>query len=338
MRQYLLPHTYIYTYVQTVYQQISQYQRIIQGIDGMVKDTVSLHVLMQSIGNQTSPVKGNCGDGSIMTRFQYYCELDSAAASVSANPNTNVSVTNNSIMCRWYMKTENAMERGARQEVYKHGMIEAVFTPQNKLLRLEMTFDVMSFMQQLKQASGLYSFPVVPNTPNIACMDDQSDCRMVVDVTAPYLITYVNQNWCSMLGYVASQVMNQSLTSFIGSSKEAREYNQLMKSFVTYEAGCILMTCHAANGTKSKLFMKLYPLYASNTYVSHFLIVFDPVSAPVDSFKSTSYVTSVATSYEPSESSSVTTTSQSSSEDLNTSTNVNNEEGSNMFQMLSRLM
>ena len=307
----------------------------------MVKDTVSLHVLMQSIGNQTSPVKGNGVD--IMTRFQYYCELDSAAASVSANQNaipTAVSVTNNSIMCRWYMKTENAMERGARQEVYKHGMIEAVFTPQNKLLRLEMTFDVMSFMQQLKQASGLYSFPVVPNTPNIACMDDQSDCRMVVDVTAPYLITYVNQNWCSMLGYAASQVINQSLSSFIGNSKEAREYNQLIKSFVTYEAGCMLMTCHAANGTKSKLFMKLYPLYASNTYVSHFLVVFDPVRSPADTFKSSSYVASVATSYEPSESSSVTTTSKSSSEELNTSngSTVNNEEGSNMFQILSHLM
>ena len=46
------------------------------------------------------------------------------------------------------------------QEVYKHGMVEANFSPQNKLLRLEMAFDVMSFMQQLRRSSGRYDFQV----------------------------------------------------------------------------------------------------------------------------------------------------------------------------------
>jgi hypothetical protein len=47
-----------------------------------------------------------------------------------------------------------------RQEVYKYGMVEAAFTPQNKLIHLEMAFDVMSFMQQLRRTSGRYDFQV----------------------------------------------------------------------------------------------------------------------------------------------------------------------------------
>jgi hypothetical protein len=40
------------------------------------------------------------------------------------------------------------------------GMIKAVFTPQNRMVYLELSFDVMSFMQQLRRASGKQDFQV----------------------------------------------------------------------------------------------------------------------------------------------------------------------------------
>jgi hypothetical protein len=39
-------------------------------------------------------------------------------------------------------------------------MIKAVFTPQNRMVYLELSFDVMSFMQQLRRASGKQDFQV----------------------------------------------------------------------------------------------------------------------------------------------------------------------------------
>ena len=39
-------------------------------------------------------------------------------------------------------------------------MIKATFTPQNRMVYLELSFDVMSFMQQLRRASGKQDFQV----------------------------------------------------------------------------------------------------------------------------------------------------------------------------------
>ena len=45
---------------------------------------------------------------------------------------------------------------GALCECYKQGMLEARFTDKNKLGRLELVFDVMSFVQQLTRAWQAY--------------------------------------------------------------------------------------------------------------------------------------------------------------------------------------
>lgn len=67
-------------------------------------------------------------------------------------------------MCRWLMKTENAIECGSKCEVFSHGMLRARFSPQNRIKHLELVFDVMSFMQQLQRALGGEGFRVIPNT------------------------------------------------------------------------------------------------------------------------------------------------------------------------------
>lgn len=62
------------------------------------------------------------------------------------------------------MKTDNAVECGAQCEVFSHGMLRAYFSPDNRIKRLEIVFDVMSFMQQLQRAVGRGEFRMVPNT------------------------------------------------------------------------------------------------------------------------------------------------------------------------------
>lgn len=42
----------------------------------------------------------------------------------------------NIVMCRWVMKTENAVACGANFEVFKQGMMTAVFNPQVFILKL----------------------------------------------------------------------------------------------------------------------------------------------------------------------------------------------------------
>ncbi len=70
-------------------------------------------------------------------------------------------------MCKWRLCTADLVARGAMFEVAKHGMLLAVFSPQNKLRSLELSFDVMSFMQQLRRATVRTTFLVCPHTSTI---------------------------------------------------------------------------------------------------------------------------------------------------------------------------
>ena len=63
---------------------------------------------------------------------------------------------------------------GALCECYKQGMLEARFTDKNKLGRLELVFDVMSFVQQLTRASGLAEFPTVPHSVEAALHEESA--------------------------------------------------------------------------------------------------------------------------------------------------------------------
>lgn len=71
-------------------------------------------------------------------------------------------------MCQWLMKTDNATECGAQCEVFTHGMLRAYFSPDNRIKRLEMVFDVMGFMQQLQRAMVRGEFRMVPNTVSLS--------------------------------------------------------------------------------------------------------------------------------------------------------------------------
>ena len=64
-------------------------------------------------------------------------------------------------MCKWRLCTDDLVAQGAMFEVAKQGMLLAVFSPQNKLRSLELSFDVMSFMQQLKRATLRDFFQVI---------------------------------------------------------------------------------------------------------------------------------------------------------------------------------
>ena len=67
-------------------------------------------------------------------------------------------------MCKWRLCTDDLVAQGAMFEVAKQGMLLAVFSPQNKLRSLELSFDVMSFMQQLRRATLRSTFVVCPQT------------------------------------------------------------------------------------------------------------------------------------------------------------------------------
>jgi hypothetical protein len=64
-------------------------------------------------------------------------------------------------MCKWSITTENIVARGGLFEVAKEGMLVARFGPgSNKLRSVDVSFDVMSYMQQLRRTSERTAFQV----------------------------------------------------------------------------------------------------------------------------------------------------------------------------------
>lgn len=96
------------------------------------------------------------------------------------------------LMCKWDLSSTNAKSLGCTEELALFGMLKAIFTSHHKLIYLELTFDVMSFMQQLRRATGRNDFVVVPNTYPLA-VENYHDARVITEAVAPYRIVYVNQ-------------------------------------------------------------------------------------------------------------------------------------------------
>ena len=67
-------------------------------------------------------------------------------------------------MCRWSMRTDGLMANGAPFELHQTGMLAAEFAEDGaKLRHVELTTDVMSFMQQLRRSTGRDVFQVKCN-------------------------------------------------------------------------------------------------------------------------------------------------------------------------------
>ena len=192
-------------------------QRLINGIDAMILDNASLAVMVQSIGRHRQ------ADGRREeVRVRYYSGLDDTVMSGDA------------FMCRWILRTENAIECGACHECFKQGMVHAKFSPGNKLVRLELSYDVMCFMQQLRRASGKRYFEVVPNTMSSAtedCDDPNDDsARIITTAAPPYTIIKVSRGWCEMTGFSAAEAVGRTCKILQGPETDFSRLRVMMSS------------------------------------------------------------------------------------------------------------
>jgi hypothetical protein len=122
--------------------QVSKRLRTLLVIDGMIADTASLHVLF---------------DSHVDCSLYPYGKIDTLVTEEDV-------VAGNQMMARWVTTTTNAAQLRARMEVAKQGMLCWKFNSAHKIIGLELMFDVMAFMLQLKQGSGSEGFTVIPNT------------------------------------------------------------------------------------------------------------------------------------------------------------------------------
>ncbi|KAG7337018.1 PAS domain S-box containing protein [Nitzschia inconspicua] len=246
--------------------QVSKCQRTILGIDGMMADTASLHVLLNSLVDRS-----RFPNAVIM--FRYTLVTEEAV------------VAGNQMMARWIMTTLNATQCGARMEVAKQGMLCCKFNSAHKIIGLELMFDVMALMLQLKQAAGSDTFSVVPNTVQ-TCQRSFDKPMVMILAEEPYTIVQVNKLWEEMTGYKAEEVVGKTSHRILeGEQTDHNAVEVLMNEIRFKRPASAMILQYKKSGERFRNFFLAYPL-STDSRITHYLIFTSHVGPVVDSSNS----------------------------------------------------
>jgi len=231
--------------------QVARCQRTVLGIDGMMSDTASLHVLLNSLVDRS-----RYPDGAI--QFRYTLVTEDAV------------VAGNQMMARWVMTTLNATQFGTRMEVSKRGMLCCKFNSAHKITGLELMFDVMAFMLQLKQASGTDTFAVVPNT--VQTCQRPFDSPMVMTLAErPYTIVQVNKLWEEMTGWKAEDVVGKASCRILqGQETDRAAAEALISSVRNKHPASFMVANYSCKGRRFRNYMNVYPL-STDSKITHYV-------------------------------------------------------------------
>ena len=242
--------------------QVSKCQRTILGIDGMMSDTASLHVLLNTLVDRSRyPTSA--------IQFRYTLVTEEAV------------VAGNQMMARWVMQTLNATQCGARMEVSKQGMLCCKFNSAHKIVGLELMFDVMALMLQLKQAAGSDTFSVIPNTVQ-TCQRSFDSPMVMILADEPYTIVQVNKLWEDMSGYKADEVVGRTSCRILEGEQTDSNAVEVFMDEIRYKRPTSAMILHYKKShERFKNFFTAYPL-STDSRITHFLIFTSHIGAVTD--------------------------------------------------------
>ncbi len=223
------------------------------GVDGMIADTASMHVLLNSLIDRSKYPAGK-------VEFGYTLIAEEAVVSGSQ------------MMARWSMSTTNFAKLGAKKEIRKMGMLCARFNSAHKIVSLELMFDVMAFMLQLKQSAGASAFTVVPNTVQ-TCIGPFGNMPMVMTLAdRPYTIVQVNEEWEKMTGYKAEDVVGKESCKILQSDGTEKKAVEDLMTSIHYQRPAFSVLTNYAKDKKRKFrnFIAIYPLSADSK-ITHYV-------------------------------------------------------------------
>lgn len=181
--------------------QVFQCRRHVKGIKDLISDTASFSTMIQSIVTLHDFSSGN----RVIIDF-----------SIDFNE---MIVNKNILSTKVILKTLNAISLGARYELNIDCLLLAHYNSTNKLVLLDVHYDVMSLMQQLRRSSRRHEFQVVPNTLHIA-EEYSNEARLALDCRNPFQIIYSNKSFLEMFGYDYDSLLKMNCSMIIADSYE----------------------------------------------------------------------------------------------------------------------
>jgi hypothetical protein len=114
-------------------------QRVLRGIPSIIADTAAFNLMAESIGFGTAEWAAAIVTAGHGCHIWY--EIGNKRELISAG---------DVVVCRYFLRTDGPPGVPASSSLDQQGMIQFKFNKANKILSLEMIFDVMGFMQQFQ--------------------------------------------------------------------------------------------------------------------------------------------------------------------------------------------
>lgn len=114
-------------------------QRVMKGINAIVADTASFSLMAESIGF-----------GSTTWTDYFISTGHGCRIWFEVGKKREIICAGDLVVCRYFLKTDSPQSVGSPVSLDQQGMIQFKFNKANKIVSIEMVFDVMGFMQQFQ--------------------------------------------------------------------------------------------------------------------------------------------------------------------------------------------
>ena len=237
-------------------------RRVLRGVRGMVFDTASLAVLLQSVG-----ARGRRGHA--LVRAAMDCAADDGDGPLGR-------LLHDGKACAglFSLRTTNAARCGARRDVACAGMLRAEFDDGARLARLDLSFDVLAVMRQLQGARDGADLDLVPNTlaaAERAMIADDDDAargrrrgrgrpRLVVSSARPHVIARANAAFSELCGFSAAEAVGRTLRLIEGPATDAAVVDDLLRDVELRLPSSMIVVNYRRDGTKFINYLRVFPL------------------------------------------------------------------------------
>ena len=189
------------------------------------------------------------------------------------------------VMCCYMLNLDNNSPDAKRAQCSQSGMLQCKFNRANKIVALELIYDVMGFMQQLQRSSLMSpENSIVPNTLSMA-LQPSNEPRIIVRTEAPFPVVHMNEAWTNIKPNAHVHTEVQYVTDAVRAAPEPhadknplRTFQQLFAEACTGRpVSAIVPVLENVDGKEKETaiglnFVKILPLSDRGDHISHALV------------------------------------------------------------------
>ena len=200
---------------------------------------------------------------------------------------------NEGFMCKWTLRSINAEDLGAATELELHGMAKCTFDSSQRLKNVDLMYDVMSVMQQLKclddapKDDNTAANHMVPNTLDMA-LSVSNEPRLICTLSHPQQITTVNETWKKIWDLTSRESEGKTLLEMLTmhynmedetnvNAKFERKSLKRLKDMIEMAnrnyASCDTILHYKRNGWTTVTFLNFIPMPDKKYGSNYFLVV-----------------------------------------------------------------